>query len=154
MNDYRRTTSVTSLHNQLEWSPLPVRRINSHLVAFYKAVSNLSPVPVGQLRLCYHQTRSHDPLTFTPRTDYYKYSFLPHTIVDWNSLLFSLRAKPSVDSFRAGLQHLTVSTSSHWAEPQHSSSKGPRPLLDISPKYYMDDHSLTHSLLRLTSWGS
>jgi len=68
-------------------------------------------------------------------TDYYKYSFLPRTIVDWNSLPFSLRAKPSVDSFRAGLQHLTVSRSSHWAERQHSSSNGLRPLLDIPPKY-------------------
>ena len=89
-------TSVTSLLNQFEWSPLSVRQRNSRLVAFYKAVSNLSPVPVGQRRPSSHQTRSHDPLTFTPltpRTDY-KYSFLPHTIVDWNSQPFSLRAKP------------------------------------------------------------
>jgi len=59
----------------------------------------------------------------TPRTDYYKYSFLPRTIVDWNSLSFyelSRRLNHSV-------QHLTVSTSSHWAEPQHSSNNGPRP---------------------------
>jgi len=77
MNDYRRTTSATSLLNQLEWSPLSVRRRNSRLVAFYKSVNNLSPVPVGQPRPSSHQTRSHDPLTFTPltpRTDYYKYS--------------------------------------------------------------------------------
>ena len=89
-------TSVTSLLNQFEWSPLSVRQRNSRLVAFYKAVSNLSPVPVGQPRPSSHQTRSHNPLTFTPltpRTDY-KYSFLPHTIVDWNSQPFSLRAKP------------------------------------------------------------
>jgi len=68
MNDYRRTTSVISLLNQLEWSPLPVRRRNSRLVAFYKAVNNLSPVPVGQPRPCSYQTRSYDPLTFTPLT--------------------------------------------------------------------------------------
>jgi len=101
---------------QLEWSPLSVRRRNSRLVSFYKTVNNLSPVPVGQLRLCCHQTRSYDPLTFTPltpQTDYYKYSFLPRTVVDWNSLPFSQRAKPSVELFRAGLEHLTVSTSSH-----------------------------------------
>jgi len=111
MKDYIRRT--TSLLNQLEWSLLSLPRRNSCLVAFYKAVNNLSPVPVGQPRPCSYQTRSHDLLTFTPRTDYYRYSFLPRTIVDWNSLLFSLRAKPSVDSFRAGLQHLTVSASSH-----------------------------------------
>jgi len=60
---------------------------NSRLVAFYKAVNNLYPVLVGQLRPCSHQTRSYDPLTFTfltPRTDYYKYLLLPRTIVDWN----------------------------------------------------------------------
>jgi len=54
MNDYRRTTAVTSLLNQLEWSPLSVRRRNSRLVAFYKDVNNLSPVPVGQPRSCTH----------------------------------------------------------------------------------------------------
>ena len=66
MNDYRRSTSVTSLLNQREWSPLSVRRRNSRLVAFYRAVSNLSPVPVGQPRPCSHQTRLYDPVTFTP----------------------------------------------------------------------------------------
>ena len=117
MNDYSCTTSVTSLLSQLEWSPLSVHRRNSRLVASYKAVNNLSPVPVVQPRPCSHQTRSYDPLTFTPltpRTNYYKYRYsLPRTIVDWNSLPFSLRAKPSVESLHAGLQHLTVSTSSH-----------------------------------------
>jgi len=104
MNDYRRTISITSLLNQLEWSSLSVCRKNSRLVAFYKAVNNLSSVPVGQQHPCSHQIRSYNPLTFTPltpRTDYRKYSFLPRTIVDLNSLPFSLRAKPSVDSFRA-----------------------------------------------------
>ena len=82
--------SFISLLNQLEWLPLSVRRKNSRLVAFYKAVNNLSPVPVGQPRPCSHQTRLYDPLTFIPRTDY-KYSFLPRTIVvvDWNSLAVS-----------------------------------------------------------------
>jgi len=118
MNVYRHTTSVTSLLNQLEWSPLSVRRRNSRLVAFYKAVNKMSPIPVGQPRPCSHQTRSYDPLTFTlltPRTDYYKYSFLPCTIVDCNSL----RAKPSVDSFRAGLQHRCTSLSLHHLTEQN-----------------------------------
>jgi len=68
MNDYCRTTSVTSFLNQLEWSPLSVCRRNSHLVAFYKAVNNLSPVPVGQPCPCSHQNWSHDPLTFTGKS--------------------------------------------------------------------------------------
>jgi len=89
MNDYSCTTSVTSLLSQLEWSSLSVHRRNSRLVASYKAVNNLSPVPVVQPRPCSHQTRSYDPLTFTPltpRTNYYKYRYsLPRTIVDWNS---------------------------------------------------------------------
>ena len=95
-----------------------VRWKNSRLVAFYKAVNKMSPIPVGQPRPCSHQTRSYDPLTFTlltPRTDYYKYSFLPCTIVDCNSL----RAKPSVDSFRAGLQHRCTSLSLHHLTEQN-----------------------------------
>jgi len=88
---------VIKVLSQLQWSPLSVRRRNSRLVTFYKAVNDLSPVAVGQPRRCCHQTRSYDPLTstpVTPRTDYYKYSFLSRTIVDWNSLPFSLWAKP------------------------------------------------------------
>jgi len=111
-NDYRRTTSVTSLLNQLEWSPLSVCWRNSRLVAFYKVVNNLqvcsSSWSTASL-LSSNQVvwptdiQSSDSLNY----DYYKYSFLPCTIVDWNSLPFSLRAKPSVKSFRADLQHLT-----------------------------------------------
>jgi hypothetical protein len=115
-NDYRRTTSVTELQNDLEWVPLSIRRRNSRLVAFYKGVNNLSPVPVGHVRSCHYQTRSITPPTFTrlsTRTDYFKYSFLPRTIVDWNSLTYYIRIKPSVDSYREGLQRLTVSTSSY-----------------------------------------
>jgi len=97
MNDYRRTTSVTSLLNQLEWSPLSVRRRNGRLLAFYKAVNTLSPVPVGQPRPCSHQTRSYDPLTFTPRTDYYKY-FLPRTIC-WLELADILTTSQAVSWF-------------------------------------------------------
>jgi len=99
----------------------------------------MSPVAVGQPRTCSHQTRSHDPLTFTPltpQTDYYKYSFLPLTIVDWNSLPFSLRAKPSVDSFRASIismlmihrsspgwrYHLPVPSTAYRAMSSHSST--------------------------------
>ena len=127
-------------HHLSYQSSLSVRRRNSRLVAVYKVVYNLSPVPVGKLRPCSHQTRSYDPLTvtftpFAPRTNYYKYSFSPRIVVDWNSLLFSLRAKLSVESFRAGLQHFIISTSSHWTEPQHSSRNGSRSYSTVLPKY-------------------
>ena len=124
MTRIREEEEVTSLLNQVEWSALSVRRRNSCLVAFYKAVNNLS-----QLRPCSHQTRSYDPLTFTPlsrRTDYYKYSFSWRTIVDWNSLPFSLyepsRHSVQVSSTSLSLHHLTEQNSNTPAVTVHAHS--------------------------------
>ncbi|KAK3090534.1 hypothetical protein FSP39_012539, partial [Pinctada imbricata] len=41
------------------------------------------------------------------RVDVYKYSFLPRTIITWNSIPPDIRNQPSIDSFRHAL--LTIS---------------------------------------------
>jgi len=104
--DYRQTTSVSSLLDQLGWPSLSDRRLNNRLKIFGKTVAGrvaLDTDLVQPLR----QTRYSDlDFSFTAlaaRIDAYtsKYSFFPRTIRDWNSLdtLFwsKLIEQPPVD---------------------------------------------------------
>src|SRR5664279_497537 len=104
--DYKRTTSVTGLLEHLHWPPLSVRRTNSHLVTFYKAVNNQIAIPTNHLQKPTRYTRNSDETTFTSlssRTDPRKYSFFPRTVVDWNQLSRDQRLKPTAQSFRQTL---------------------------------------------------
>ena len=92
-SDYRRITSVTILLSQLEWPLLSTRRRNGPLVAFFKAVSNIPPIPVGQVCPCSHLTRVKQPVevyTFVLARTSTSTLLLQHTIIDWKSLPFSL----------------------------------------------------------------
>ena len=83
--------SITDMLTSLEWPTLQNRRTIARLTFLFKIVRNLlampdhclpSPTPVSS-------TRAQHPLKITQlqtRVDVYKYSFLPRTIIQWNSL--------------------------------------------------------------------
>ena len=83
--------SITDMLTSLEWPTLQNRRTIARLTFLFKIVRNLlaipdhclpSPTPVSS-------TRAQHPLKLTQlqtRVDVYKYSFLPRTIIQWNSL--------------------------------------------------------------------
>jgi len=103
--DYRQTTSVSNLLDQLGWPSLSDRRLNNRLKIFGKTVAGRVALDTGDLVQPLRQTRYSDlDLSFTAlavRTDTYKYSFFPRTIRDWNSLDTLSRSKliphPPVD---------------------------------------------------------
>jgi len=106
--DYRNTTSVTSLLDHLHWPSLSSRRTNSRLTLFYKADHNLPGIPLQHLQRPSRSSRTADDTTFialSTRTDPYRYSFFPRTIINWNQLTREQRTKPSVDAFRQSLLH-------------------------------------------------
>ena len=97
--DYRHTTSVTDLLRDLQWPLLAERRKNSRLTLFFKMEHGLSGVSLDHLQKPTRHTRFSDKTTFQvllSRTDLYKYSYFPRTIVDWNTLSSETRLKPSV----------------------------------------------------------
>ena len=103
--NYNWRTSSTGLVNSLNLAPLSCRRAVSRLSLFYKAIYESSPsISVSHLSVPSRSTRSSsNGLIFLPlscRTDCYKYSFFPRTIIDWNRLQFEVRAKPSLDTFK------------------------------------------------------
>jgi len=78
------------------------RRRNSRLSLMYKSLHGLAGISTFPFRRSSKPTRSADGDTFwvlSSRTDPYKYSFYPRTIVDWNVLLASVKSCPSIHSF-------------------------------------------------------
>ena len=102
---------VTNMLHQLAWDTLEERRARNRVVMFYKITNNLVEVPLhNYIQTSNSRTRSsvaNNIRQISTRVDTYKYSFLPRTIITWNSLPPEIRCQPSVDSFRHAL--LTVS---------------------------------------------
>ena len=102
--DFRRTTSVTPLIQQLQWDSLQTRRLLNQSVMFYKIqhqLINISFSPHFQhvsssIRrnnsLCYQQPNSN--------VDVYAYSFYPRTIRIWNRLPEAVVCAPSICAFK------------------------------------------------------
>ena len=107
--DYKRTTSVTSLIDSLGWQSLQHRRRNARLINFFKAqMGNPSLFHlVSDLKRPSRLTRSTSCSAvptysqLSCRTDVYKFSFLPRTVVDWNDLDTGVRGLTSLDTFRS-----------------------------------------------------
>ena len=105
--EYGHETSVGKLVSDLGWQTLQKRRQNARLAVFHRAQSGwpgLSDVVLG-LRRQSRPTRSSSDTACTysrlqTRTDCYKFSFLPRTITDWDSLDAAVRGQRSLASFR------------------------------------------------------
>jgi len=106
--DYRHTTSVTGLIDELGWLPLFERRKHSRLTVFHKALNNFSAFSVYHLSVSSRHTRASNENKFVSlpvRTDVFKYSFFPRTITDWNSLPLAVRVLQSTQCFHGALQN-------------------------------------------------
>ena len=132
-HDYRRTTSVTNLLGKLDWPVLSDRHREACVSLFSKAAGGHSAISLSHLFQPTSQTCRADHTSFihiAARTDVYKYSFFPCTLLDWNTLSAEVRLKYSLQA-----SQLIWST-----KPWHSSSKGWRPLLDIC--WRTEEHSV------------
>ena len=106
---YDRTASVTQMLSQLGWLTLVERRRLSQLLMFYKICHGLVYVPhaflshtVNTQHTRYTNTHTYAP--FQPRTNYFKYSFFPLAVSEWNRLPATILNAPNVDVFKARLQ--------------------------------------------------
>ena len=105
--DWRQTSSVTSMLQELNWRSLALRRADARLVMLYKIVHGMVAVP-SQSYLPQPGRGSQGPRPHTipqiQRTrDYYKYSFFPLTVVQWNALPPDIPAALSLDGFKAAV---------------------------------------------------
>ena len=107
--DYRRTSSVTTMLNQLQWPTLQDRRKQAKIVMMYRFINGQSDIPckseylipADTSILCGHNQKLRIPFS---RTVAYRHSFFPDGIRLWNSLTQQLVEIPSVESFKLRLQ--------------------------------------------------
>ena len=103
--------SISDMLGELGWRSLKDRRTDSRLCLFYTIVHGLVAVPsyVMHTQVFTRHSTSH-PLAFRQIhtvADYYKYSFFPLAIVQWNRLPPSIALPPDIDSFRLAVSSLT-----------------------------------------------
>ena len=101
-SDYNRTSSVTVMLDNLNWSTLISRRQTSRLCLLYKIIHNLVDVTLpNYITPATRFTRGHDQkfILPQPRIDAYKFNFFPDSIRLWNSLPLETVHAHTIDSF-------------------------------------------------------
>ena len=106
-SDYRRRSSVTTMHENLNWVSLASRRAEAKLVMLYRITNNLVDVTTSALTAAPTHTRgnTHRYLQPSTRIEAYKHSFFPSTIKSWNKCT-QLVSKQSLESFRRFMQSM------------------------------------------------
>ena len=103
-----RCTSQIKLYNELGLESLEIRRWFRKLYLFWDWFYKIKKTGLPEYLFCMipqnnHQynTRSIDDVTtFYCRTDMFKYSYFPHTILEWNKLNIQIRRWKSLLSFK------------------------------------------------------
>ena len=88
--DYRRTSIVSTMLQDLNWRTLDQRRFDSRLVLLYKVTYGLVAIPASDylIRNTRPSSRNHSYAyrQITALRDYFKYTFFPRTIIHWHAL--------------------------------------------------------------------
>ena len=106
--DYK--SSVSLMLNQLGWRSLEKRRRDARLSMFYKMENSLVSIdfdkylhPQNLLLRNSHEFSYQIPQS---NSDAHKFSFIPRTICQWNSLPSNVVSLPSLNSFRVAISKM------------------------------------------------
>ena len=81
--------SMSEIMEILQWKPLKERRREDRLILFYKGLIGQAKIPTTDVCQNNRKNRNrHNQQFYIPyaRTDTLKYSFIPNTVRDWNTL--------------------------------------------------------------------
>ena len=111
LNDYSPYSSVSNMLEKLNWCTLKQRRAESRLVLFYKIIYGYVavPLPTYVIPLSRTSRRTTPSLAYRQlytRTNYYKYSFHPLTVVQWNHLPPHIATLTNFDSFKQAVSQV------------------------------------------------
>ena len=102
-NDWDRETSVSSLLHQLNWQTLEQKRSVTRFFLFYKTVYGHVAAPLPHYKEPVVRPSRCNSMNFRQlqtSKDYYKYSFFPLVIVQWNALPEYVVVSPVSESFK------------------------------------------------------
>ena len=108
-SDHRRTSSVSSMLQQLQWPTLQERRAQARVTMMFRIVHHLVDVPTNNLTPI-SSARGHGLCFLVPfaRTQCYQSSFYPDTIRLWNGLPQTVASCSTLDDFREGVRALSL----------------------------------------------
>ena len=104
---YQYTDSVSSMLNELGWRSLENRRRDARLGMFYKIQNSLVSINLDEYLHPPHLFLRHShnlsyQIPFSV-TDAHKFSFVPRTVCQWNSLPSQTVNLPSLTCFRGAI---------------------------------------------------
>ena len=101
--DYQYTSIVLTMLQDLNWSTLDQRRIDSRLVLLYKVTYDLVAIPASDYLMWNTRPFSRNPPMaygqIITLKDFYKYTFFPRTIIQWNALPHHIPTLPTLAQF-------------------------------------------------------
>ena len=107
-SNYRRTTSVTPMLQDLQWPLLVERRAQARATMMFRIIHGLVDVPTTYLIPTVGVVRGHDQRFLVPfaRTLVYQRSFFPDSIRLWNCLPQTVVSCTTLDSFKREVQQV------------------------------------------------
>ena len=117
-NDYRHTSSVTTMLDSLQWDTLETRRKVARLTMLLKIHHSQTAIPAGKfLQPVTRQSRHHHSKAYQLKSttkDCYRYSFFPQTTIDWNALPSNIINIPDNTNFKEAVtNHLRSKSTSN-----------------------------------------
>ena len=106
-SDYQRTSSVTAMLQDLQLTPLELRRRHFRLTMLFKALHEESAVDIPPYVTKAIRPRRDDNNRFTPlqcRTQAYLHSFWPQIIKNWNTLPIQTKNMSSTKKFQSSME--------------------------------------------------
>ena len=107
---YHNTSSVASMLDTLKWDTLENRREQARLTMFYKVVHNMVALPKEDFLIQSNRPSRHGShisfLHIPARTDYFKNSFFPRTVPQWNRLDSAITSAETLTQFKCSLSKL------------------------------------------------
>ena len=112
VGDYRHTTSVTGIINQLRWESLSERRAKAKAIMVYRILNGLVFAPTDFLLKSSvpSQTRGalYKLVILHPRTDLYRNAFVVSASCLWNGLPAGTTQAHTLGAFRGQLAHANL----------------------------------------------
>ena len=114
----KRGSSVTEMKKELEWESLGERRKVSRVSILHQALSGRLAIPT-QTILCpvLRSSRHSQLIQIATNKNCPKYSFMPRTVIDWNSIPYTSKKLKTKTSLKQLLPN--ISTSNQFSQQRN-----------------------------------
>jgi len=108
---YSHQSSVTNMLKELQWESLAHRRMTASLILLQKVRLGLVATPLPPFFIQAPRPPIRHPHRYLPlntRTEAYRNSFFPRTLIDWNRLPMHTATLENIDAFKRAMTSHTL----------------------------------------------